>query len=202
MAKRVSTDEKLSKIVNFFKSTNGIYNIKELEKRLSKECGISSMIIPDLIKNLVDENMISMEKCGASNVYWCFENQKHHFYACETEKALLAIESYKEENKKKKKVLEEIRVNKKPSAEKDELLKTYNELLKTVNLIKERKKQSKECSYSEFKKMKKEIEEMKKTINLQTDNIFTLQGYVNKKYGMDKKDFASSFGIPADFDYY
>lgn len=201
MAKRVSTDEKLSKIVNFFKTTNGIYNIKELEKRLSKECGISPMILPDLIKNLLDENMISMEKCGASNIYWCFEYQKHHSYACETEKAHLAIESFKDDNKKKEDLLEKIKVVKKSSAEKKELLKEYNDLLRKVEVINERKKQNEECSHGEFLQMKKEIDEMKEKSNKQTDNIFTLQGYVSKKYGMDRKDFNLSFGISGDFDY-
>ena len=122
MAKRVSTDEKLSKIISFFKASKDIFSIKELEKKLQKDCGISSMIIPDLIKKLTDDNLISVEKCGSSNIYWCFEYQKHHTYQCEIEKIQLAIESFKEENIKKREQYSKFKGSEDNSPERVELL--------------------------------------------------------------------------------
>lgn len=201
MAKRVSTDEKLEKIINFFKKSLDIFSIKELEKKIPKECGISSMLVPDLLKKLADDNLISIEKCGASNIYWCFPYQKHHHYSCETEKAALAIEGFKEEIEKKKEQLSKIRVTKASTPERDELLAEYNKLKSKVTEIEANKKHNEECSVSEYKSFIKEIKETKEKINKLTDDIFTMQGYVSKKYGMDRKDFNKNFGIDDEMDY-
>lgn len=200
MAKRVSTDEKLSKIIAFLNSTDTFYNIKELESRLSKECGIGSMLVPDLIKNLLDENLISMEKCGNTNVYWCFSNQKKHLYSCETEKAALTIEALKEECEKKRRQLEKIKVSTKPSPERNALYQEYNRLKEVVMAIGEKRKQAKDCPYGEFNKLKKEIEEMKRKISVQTDNIFTLQAFASNRFNIPRKDFNISFNVPEEME--
>ena len=201
MAKRVSTDEKLTKIINFLKSTNSIYSIKELEKKLTKECAISPMLVPELIKKLMDENMISMEKCGASNIFWCFKYQKQHFYSCEIEKSEELRKVLEEEINKKTIALNKIKDSRKPSIERDELLEEYNKLKLTVQKIDEKRNLSEEFSFKSFLEMKKETELLKKESEKLTDNIFALQSFSCKKFGMSKKEFGSNFDIPNDFDY-
>lgn len=50
--------------------------MKELEKLIPKKCGISSMLVKDLVQQMIDEDgVICVEKCGNINVYWCFKNQ-------------------------------------------------------------------------------------------------------------------------------
>ena len=201
MAKRVSTDEKLAKIINFFKTTQDIYCIKDLEKKLQKECAVSSMLVPDLIKKLLDDNLISVEKCGISNVFWCFKYQQHHFLQCESEKALLAIENFKEENYKKRTHLEQVQQVEKSSLEREDLLKQYNELKGKMNKIEEIKKQSGECSAGDYKMLLKEKEEMVKKVNKITDDIFTIQGHMASSFNINRKDFNKSFGLEDDMDY-
>lgn len=59
-----------------FQETYTFYNIKELEKSIPKKCGISPMIVKDLVQQMIDEDgVISVEKCGNINIYWCFKNQ-------------------------------------------------------------------------------------------------------------------------------
>ena len=80
MAKRVSTDEKLEKILEFFRKTSDFYSIKELEKLLPKNCpNVNSMLVPDLLKKLQDENLINVEKMGLSNIYWSFSSFSSSF---------------------------------------------------------------------------------------------------------------------------
>lgn len=201
MAKRVSTDEKLTKIISFFKTTQDIYSIKDLEKKIPKECGLSAMLVPDLIKKLVDENLISVEKCGASNIFWCFQFQKHHSYQCETEKIQLAIESFKEENTKKRAQFEKLKATEDKSEERTELLEEYNKLKEKAMKIEEMKKQNSECSYEEYQSLQKEKEEMKNKANKLTDDIYNIQGYMSGKYNIGRKDFNQSFGVPDDLDY-
>ena len=55
MAKRVSTEEKLEKIIEFFTSSSDVYVIKELEKKIPTQCNISAMLVKDLLTNLQNE---------------------------------------------------------------------------------------------------------------------------------------------------
>lgn len=201
MAKRVSTDEKLDKIVNFFTKTPEVYNIKDLEKKITKECGISGMILPDLLKRLQDDNLISVEKCGASNVYWRFKYQMHHMYTCETEKAALTAEGFREENDKKRKQAEKLQAMRQEGSESTVLLDEYTRLKSRVDEIEEENKRNAECSVEEYNRLKKEGENMKKRTNQLTDAIFNLQSYVCSKHGISKREFNKNFGVDDDLDY-
>lgn len=201
MVKRVSTDEKLTKIIDFFKSTSTFYSIKDLEKKLPKDCGISSMVVPDLIKKLVDENMIRMEKCGSSNVYWCFKHQAHHHYSSETEKIALAVGTFKEENEKKRAYLEEVRKSKETTPERNALLEKYRSLRERVVAIEERRRQCEECPVEEYRRLEREIGEIKACINTLVDDIYTLQHFVTNRFEISKKEFNQSFGVEEGMDY-
>lgn len=202
MVKRVSTDEKVERILAFFKNTSDIYTIKELEKRLPKECGISAMLVTDLIKKMCDEDIISMEKCGSMNFYWCFPMQKQHAAACEIEKLSAAIEEYKVENSKKKAQLEKMQELKKDTPERRAISEKYEMLKKKMEEIEREKKQIEECPIDEYRKFVDDIGEMSKIINKTTDDIFSLQSYVCKKFCMDRKDFNRNFGIDDEMDYF
>ncbi|CCH60725.1 hypothetical protein TBLA_0D02200 [Henningerozyma blattae CBS 6284] len=80
--KGLSLQEKKLRILNFMQEEFNIYSMKDLEKLVPKRCpGISSMVVKDLIQQLLDEDsdgVIFMEKCGAVNVYWSFKNQSNN----------------------------------------------------------------------------------------------------------------------------
>ncbi|SCU93562.1 LADA_0G03774g1_1 [Lachancea dasiensis] len=73
----VSVGQKKASILQFFQDEHSVYNIKELEKLIPKKCnGVSSMLVKSLIHEMIDEDgIISVEKCGSTNIYWCFKNQ-------------------------------------------------------------------------------------------------------------------------------
>lgn len=201
MAKRVSTDEKLEKILKFFHSTADIFNKADLEKKLSKECGINSMLIPDLLKNLQDNNMIECEKCGIINVYYSFPKSKHHFLTCEIEKAQAMIESYEEEIAKKDKHIQKLKETHINSGNLDELCKEYAILKEKTDKIDEIRKNLEEYPIDEYQRMAKETEDLKAEANKYTDNIYTLQSFVCNKFSMAKKDFNGNFNIDEGMDY-
>lgn len=201
MAKRVSSDEKITKIVNFFKSKPDFYCIKELEKKIPKECGISSMQLADFLKAVVDENLVNCEKCGGSNMYWAFQNQERHFRSCEIEKTQLGIESYSQENRRKRRHLAGIEQERQSSPERDALLAEYARLKERVAEIEKLRWQLENCSMAEYCRLEAEAAAIKEGINKTTDDIYTLQGYVCGKFNFDKKDFNSNFEVKEDMDY-
>ncbi|RDW64101.1 hypothetical protein BP5796_10603 [Coleophoma crateriformis] len=62
----------MARLVEWFRDTAGVYNIKELEKAFTTVAGVNSMQTKDYIQNLVDENHIRCERIGSGNWYWAF----------------------------------------------------------------------------------------------------------------------------------
>ena len=42
---------------------------------MSKAVGVHPMAIKDIVKDLLDENLIEKETIGASSFYWCLESK-------------------------------------------------------------------------------------------------------------------------------
>ncbi|KAI4291662.1 hypothetical protein PAPHI01_0936 [Pancytospora philotis] len=202
MAKRgVSAEEKLRRLVNFFTSKPDVYNIKELESKIPKACEVSSMIVPDLVKEAVDENLIRSDKLGNARVYWLFEKEAEHFYTCEIEKLEMAIQGYGEEIAKKEAHLARLEKMVEKSEGRDELMAVYDELRQRAEAAERNRWLSENCSYAQYEQMGQESSAAKATINKATDDIFTLKAYVCGKFGLDKKDFDRSFDLKESMDY-
>lgn len=202
MAKKgISNEEKLQRIARFFSSKPEVYVTKELEKKVSKACGVSPMIVDDLVKQAVDENMIRSEKLGNINVYWLFAKETEHFYACEIEKVQMAIQGYLAEAERKREHLERLSQTMEKTEGREELVQRYAELDGRAKQIERNKMLAQNYSAVEFEQMASQIEQIKTQINGVTDDIFSLKGYVCNKLGLDKKDFDRSFGLGDGIDY-
>lgn len=200
--KGVSAEEKVNKVVDFFLEKPDVYVVKELEKKLPKATGISSMLIADLVKRVVDDNLIHTERLGNIRVYWAFPNDERHFFACENEKIQMTIESYREENGRKMRHLEEVRKTKEDSAERRLLLGEYMSLKARTEELERIKWLSESHSVEEFQKMGAAVDSLRSLINKVTDDIFTMKGFMCNKYDLDKKEFNTNFNIREDMDYY
>lgn len=202
MPKGVSAGEKVSKIVEFFLARPEIYTLKELEAKLPKATGLSSMLIPDLIKQVVDDNLVRAEKVGSSNMYWAFPNDERHFVACETEKAQMAVDSYAKDNREKREHLSEMSKTREDNEDRKRLVLEYRELKGRVDELEKIKWLAENSSMEEFQKMEAKIADLKSLTNKVTDDIFTVRGFAFNKYSLEKKDFNRNFDINDDMDYY
>ncbi|KAM3065959.1 hypothetical protein ACMFMG_009818 [Clarireedia jacksonii] len=63
---------KQAKILEWFRTTMGVYSFKELEKLLPSVGSINGMQVKDYIQALTDDNLIRVEKIGSGNWYWSF----------------------------------------------------------------------------------------------------------------------------------
>ena len=201
MAKRVSASEKLSKMMQFFHCKPDFYTLKELEKRLPKECGIPAMKLMDFLKEAIDDNLIRCEKMGTVNIYWSFPKEQYHSAVCAIERAQSGIEMYGVENAKKRKHMEKLVEQCKESKERMEMKKIHASLKEKIAAQERMQHLSDNCSREAFEHNLAQIAALKQQINKYTDNIFALQGFVSKRMGLSKKDFDRSFDISPDMDY-
>ncbi|CAD6448153.1 c1eb50ef-cf5b-4bc3-ae04-922b7225a921 [Sclerotinia trifoliorum] len=63
---------KQAKILDWFRTSMGVYSFKELEKLLPSVGSINGMLVKEYIQALTDENLIRVEKIGSGNWYWSF----------------------------------------------------------------------------------------------------------------------------------
>ncbi|GMF24077.1 unnamed protein product [[Candida] boidinii] len=68
--------DKNKRLLEWFERKHDVYSIKEVESKASKETGISSIQIKDILQNLIDDDLINSEKCGTLKVYWSFKGNK------------------------------------------------------------------------------------------------------------------------------
>ncbi|KAL6120300.1 hypothetical protein NUSPORA_02987 [Nucleospora cyclopteri] len=159
------------------------------------------MLVKDLLKMSVDENMVNLEKCGSSNYFWRFKYQEHHKIQCEIEKATEAIAAYDLTIAELKEKIQEMTANREETAEREILVQKYNALKKKAEQLQEIEEKFMNYSLKKYEEISKETEIFTKEINEITDNIFTVQSFVINKFGIDKQTFNEQFGVPEEMDY-
>ena len=70
--KRVTADEKRTRMLNFFHEKREFYTLKELETIIPKECGVIQQAVKDVLQALVDDGLVHSDKIGTSVYFWSF----------------------------------------------------------------------------------------------------------------------------------
>lgn len=63
-------------ILTWFRNSRTCHTQKDLEDKLPKVASINKMIVKDVIKELMDESKIRMEKIGSMNWFWCWAGEE------------------------------------------------------------------------------------------------------------------------------
>lgn len=70
--KRVTADEKRSRMLQYFHENREFYTLKELESSVPKECGVIQQAVKDVLQALVDDGLVHSDKIGTSVYFWSF----------------------------------------------------------------------------------------------------------------------------------
>jgi hypothetical protein len=74
--KGVSLKEKQDRMLNHFKTTKEVFNLKEVEK-FSVKAGITLQSVKDILDLLLADDLVLQEKIGAGNFFWAFPSQAY-----------------------------------------------------------------------------------------------------------------------------
>lgn len=131
------------KLVEWFRESGNVYNLKELEKAFTTVAGVSTMQTKEYIQNLLDENHIRVEKIGSGNWYWSFASDAKksketviNNLKLEESKQLAAMaetEALIEEETVKRRKDDNLN----PGSDKDKLLEVHAMLTKETELLDE-----------------------------------------------------------------
>jgi len=200
--KGLSLEEKRKKMMEIFYETKDVYLLKDLEKIAPKMKGITSMSVKDVVTSLVDDGLVDTEKIGTSVYFWAFPSKasqarKRKLEMAEEKcsKMTCRLEDLEREISKAEKGREE-------SDERQKLLERLEEEKDKRDKMLVRLKDFAENDPAVLEQMVKETGEAVEAVNRWTDNIFSIQGWIKKKFpSVDQAALSKQFGIPEDLDY-
>lgn len=208
----VTLAEKKARIMKFFQDEHSIYSMKDLEKLIPKRCsGVSSMLVKELVQQLIDEDgLISVEKCGNVNVYWCFKNQIINKIHSEM---MQATDSIKKTKVKLELISDQVKsqqeVDRAPNFTYDGVAYKRNECLKEYEIIVKdqmeleakykkviEKKWDDDTIKERYANIKQKIDYLEKI----TDNIEVIVSYFVRKHGLRRDEVAAAINMPDEFE--
>ncbi|KAL4500366.1 hypothetical protein ABPG72_003317 [Tetrahymena utriculariae] len=223
--KGLSAQEKQKAILEIFFETRDIFNKDEIEKEAKKKRINNPQDVQDILKVLVQDNLINKDKVGIGSFFWSFPNEKK-------EEMVKVINNLDEKmiscNQKiletESKILTEqsLRI----SDDRDDILSQHQSLkkiveqkLKQVNLLKRNDpKRVQEMSnfsdslqnskvitnYLTLNMQENKIEQYRTLANLWGDNIEALLSFLKKRFYMnaqDLKNYKEVFEIDQEIEY-
>eukprot|EP01114_Cavostelium_apophysatum_P021450 TRINITY_DN7486_c0_g1_i2.p1 TRINITY_DN7486_c0_g1~~TRINITY_DN7486_c0_g1_i2.p1 ORF type:complete len:240 (-),score=47.53 TRINITY_DN7486_c0_g1_i2:40-657(-) len=197
----LSADEKRIKLKEFFIETKDVFTLKQLETTAAKQKGIVAQSIPDVLKSLVDDNIVKSDKIGSGNYYWCFPSDESNAKNVRIQALTGEIETLK--RKRDQLLQDKTEATKGRDASEERTAKLAKlAALKTENA--KFKKQLADLADNNpelMEAMKRDTKIAKDAANRWTDNIFSLKSHITNNFGVDGESFSNSFGVPSNLDY-
>lgn len=197
----LSNEEKRKRMLDWFFEKQDFFQLKEIETLCSKEKGITINTVKDILTALVDDGLVQSEKIGTCVYFWSFPSQliQKRQNALDDLTNQIEVETKKSnELKEKCAKINEIQDDKQKIKE---LVEKYEEAVEEKKKIVEKLTAYEESDPDKYEKLRKEIQQAKKTCNNWIDNIFTMKSYFKTKYKADERMINKQFEIPEDLDY-
>lgn len=200
--KGMSREEKLMAMQELMMESADIWTLKDLERDCPKKKGITAMSVKEVLQELCDNDLVSFEKIGSGNFYWCFPSEAFNKRKVRENKLNASIAEVQQEIMQLQSEIQQLEPGREPCEERTKLdseIETFSQQLAQIR---------KECSkYEQFdpaqiKKTQEQIVTAKDAANRWTDNIFQLRSWAVKTCNIDPKAFNEAFQISEDFDYF
>eukprot|EP00730_Choanoeca_flexa_P015226 TRINITY_DN6941_c0_g1_i1.p1 TRINITY_DN6941_c0_g1~~TRINITY_DN6941_c0_g1_i1.p1 ORF type:complete len:205 (+),score=53.37 TRINITY_DN6941_c0_g1_i1:280-894(+) len=199
--KGLSLEEKRKRMLDFFYETEDVFQLKEVEKRCSKEKGITSMSVKDVLTSLVDDNMVHAEKIGTSNYYWAFPSEAasiRNNKKADFEKKIAELTSKEQTTRA---AIEEETKGREPTEKRAKIMSDLEEARKQASVYDSELQSFRDCDPEVLEARVEQTKVAKMAVERWTDNIFNIRSWCKNKFQIDPAVFNKNFGIPADFDY-
>ncbi|KAJ1957544.1 Meiotic nuclear division protein 1 [Dispira parvispora] len=201
MSKRgLSLAEKRRRMEELLFETKDFFQLKELEKIAPKSKGIVAQSVKDVLQELVDDDIVNLEKIGTSNYYWSFPSAARKTRQNKIHELQTEVQQSVKRNEELTNSVNSAQSGREDTEERTELLRQLTEIEQRHALHKKELEQFRECDPVLLKAKERAAQQAKDAANRWTDNIFILQSYCSNKFMIPAADFNRQFGIPEDFD--
>lgn len=197
----MSIEEKQAKLLDWFQAEHTMYNIKEIETQASKKTGISSMQIKDVLKMLIDEGLVSCEKCGIANIYWSFKYTAAMRLGQEYERAVKAQEDGETALEMAMAQLNLMRSERTMSGKaREQLMEKASKLETEVKEFEATHEKLLDNTPEKVEKRRERVRELEEKVEEIVDNLDILVSYIVKSSpnGVTAREVREHFDIPVE----
>ncbi|XP_072192006.1 meiotic nuclear division protein 1 homolog [Excalfactoria chinensis] len=199
--KGLSFEEKRARMMEIFFETKDVFQLKDIEKIASKDKGITSMSVKEVLQSLVDDGMVDTDRIGTSNYFWAFPSKALHARKRKLEELQTQFAESNQKKEMLEKSIEKSKIGRENTAERADLMKELATLRQKKEQLKAEIEKYRECDPDVVEEMRQTGKVAKEAANRWTDNIFAIKSWAKRKFGFEESRIDKSFGIPEDFDY-
>ena len=197
----MSKEDKLQAMQDLMMESKDIWTLKDLERDCPKKKGINAMSVKEVLQELCDNDLVSFEKIGSGNFYWCFPSQAYNRRKVVENRLTKNINDIEAEIKSLEAEIAELEPGREDCDERTKLDKEVEEFSQKISSVKHEAAKYEKLNPAGIREKQEQTKIAFDAANRWTDNIFSLSSWVEKKLGKPKSDFYKIFEISEDFDY-
>ncbi|XP_013924497.1 PREDICTED: meiotic nuclear division protein 1 homolog isoform X4 [Thamnophis sirtalis] len=181
-------------MMEIFFETKDVFQLKDIEKIASKEKGITSMSVKDILQSLVDDGMVDTDRIGTSNYFWAFPSKALHTRKCKLEELQNQFSDYCQKKKDLEESITHSKIGRQDTAERAALIKELSTLQQKKDHLKTEVDKYKECDPDIVEEIRQANKIAKEATNRWTDNIFAVKSWAKRKFGFEDNKIDKTFG--------
>eukprot|EP00035_Acanthoeca_spectabilis_P030020 m.7377 g.7377 ORF g.7377 m.7377 type:complete len:207 (+) comp3956_c0_seq1:37-657(+) len=200
---KVTAAQKREKLLNFFYTTKQVWTKKDVDKLASKETGIASMIIGDILKELTDDGLVDTDKIGSANYYWAFPSKGLQIKKNELAKLESDLAEATSQKRKYSAAIEELEKERDPTPARETGIQNLKRLRTEASHLSKELQSLADIDPVVIAKKEAQIKVAKEAANRWTDNVFAARQWCLDKMGgsTTEEQFNQQMGIPQDLDF-
>ncbi|XP_017882579.1 meiotic nuclear division protein 1 homolog [Ceratina calcarata] len=199
--RRVTLDEKRTRLLHLFYEKREFFSLKELETIAPKEKGIVAQSVKDVLQMLVDDGLVRSEKIGTSTYFWTFPGENITGTEQRISDASKKIVAAEFKLQKLREACEKEKIGREDTEELQILLNEIEKLRAQETQLNEQIAKFSDTDPEAIARMEREVKEYKEAVNVWTDNIFAVQSWCKKKFDISEEILNKQFNVPNDLDY-
>jgi DNA repair exonuclease SbcCD ATPase subunit len=200
--KGVSHDDKLSGMQALMMESNDVWTLKELEKECPRRKGIIAQSVKDVLQELCDNDLVSSDKIGSGNFFWCFPADAYNRRTVQEESLRNEIASLSAELASLEAEVQRLSSGRENSAERDGLDAEIEALERELREIEKEKAKYESLNPEAIKRAQRQAVVALTAANRWTDNIYTIRSWCKKQFNLAGTNFDQNFGLDEGFDYF
>lgn len=188
--------------MDLFYAKQDFFLLKELEKIAPKEKGIVAQSVKDVVQSLVDDNLVDTDKIGTSVYFWAFPSKATAHRQAKLARVKAKNEELAQAIQRQTQLLESDGQGREDTPERQRLLETWQSLKTRRAELEQAIAKYRDCDPETLNQMSAEIKLSQEATNRWTDNIYSLQSWIGRKFpSISVRDLNKQFGVPEELDY-
>jgi len=198
--KGTSLEEKKQKLLAYMLASGTVFTNKTIESA-GKPTGISTMIIKDVLGELLNDDLVDSDKIGSSTYYWAFPSKASQKAQADSERLSLEVKELEERLKKAQEEVSRLQVGREDTDERRTLLERRKKLKASIARQEETLAGIQRNDPERAEAIRQATTTAVTQANLWTDNLYAIQKHLVDKLGMDRRETDKLLGFTEDFDY-